>query len=204
MSVLIALEGIDGSGGSTHSKLLANWLRKKLNDPDKVFHTREPSDLPIGNLMREYLKKKCHPTVDALLYAADRADHYYSVIKPALDDKKIIISDRHKLSSLVYQTVQGLDNKWVQRINAAVPDPDLNIILDIKVDVSLTRKENDIVGTKDKFETMEFLTKVRDKYNYFASRYANTLIVSSMESVDKTQEEVRKVVSQFLEKKKLL
>ena len=60
MGFLIALEGIDGSGGSTHSKLLANWLKQKLNNPDKIFHTREPSDLPIGNLMREYLKKYTH------------------------------------------------------------------------------------------------------------------------------------------------
>ncbi|OLS25912.1 MAG: putative thymidylate kinase [Candidatus Heimdallarchaeota archaeon LC_3] len=206
MSVLIAIEGIDGSGGSTHSKLLAEWLNKKFpENSNKILHSREPSDLPIGNLMRDYLKKpQVHPTVDALLYAADRAEHYYSIIKPAMDSGKIVISDRHKLSSLVYQTVQGLDSKWVRRINSAVPDPDLNIILDVDPKVSLERKLKANNSSMDKFETLTILNKARAKYLELASRYSNIITVSSLDTVEETQEEIRRVVEVFLKKKDIL
>ncbi|MFW9927861.1 MAG: dTMP kinase [Candidatus Thorarchaeota archaeon] len=204
MSILIAIEGIDGSGGSTHCKLLTEWLKKELNSKEKIFLTREPSDLPIGNLMRVYLKKTCHPAVDALLFAADRADHYFTEIKPAIDAKKIVISDRNKLSSYVYQSSQGIDEKWIQRINNAVPDPDLNIILDIDPETSLKRKNLQFTSDNDKFETVEMLSKVREKYVYFASRYSNVVVISSKGTLEETQEEIRTVVKNFLKKKGFL
>ncbi|HKZ39308.1 MAG TPA: hypothetical protein VJ044_00010, partial [Candidatus Hodarchaeales archaeon] len=83
MSSIISIEGIDGSGGTTHARLLAKWLIEEKNMP--ALFTREPSDLPIGVLMRKYLMKKCDPAIDALLFAADRADHYFSQILPSLD-----------------------------------------------------------------------------------------------------------------------
>ena len=201
MSLLIAIEGIDGSGHTTHARLLVDWL---MNIGKPAVYTREPSDLPIGKLMREYLKNPCHPAVDALLFAADRADHYFSVIKPALDAGKIVVSDRHKLSSYVYQSSNGLDLKWIQRINSAIPDPDLNIVLDIEPELALKRKKDANILIEDKFENRTFLHTVRKTYLDLASRYANIKIISSQGSIVETHTLIQEVLQQYLAKHKAL
>lgn len=197
MSILIAIEGIDGSGHTTHAKLLVEWL---IKIGKSAIYTREPSDLPIGKLMREYLKNQCHPSVDALLFAADRADHFFSIIKPALNAGKIVVSDRHKLSSYVYQSSNGLELKWIQRINSAIPDPDFNIILDIEPQTALNRKKDADIPIEDKFENIAFLNTVRKTYLDFASRYANIKVISSQGSIDETHKLIQETIKIFFAK----
>ena len=165
--------------------------------------TREPSDLPIGVLMRKYLMKKCDPAIDALLFAADRADHYFSQILPSLDAGTIVVTDRYKLSSLAYQSAEGLDPEWVIAINSRVPNADLNIILDLDPPTSLDRKTEEFkTRERDKFERIEFLKTVRSNYKRFGSKLGKTITISSERSIEETQKAIRNAVDSFLMKMK--
>ena len=130
-SFFIVLDGIDGSGTSTHSKLLFGFL-ELFNL--KVYLTQEPSSNEIGLLIRKYLKNKdIPPSTDALMFAADRDLHYRNEIKPKLDQGYIVISDRYVESSLIYQSLQSqeISLEWVKVLNKFATPPDLTIILDI-------------------------------------------------------------------------
>lgn len=154
--VFIAIDGIDGAGNTTHSKLLVEWLK---NRGFKAYLTKEPNPKsPIGSLIRRYLKgTMIHPAIDALLFAADRVEHYMNYILPELEKGKIVVSDRYVESSIAYQSAQGLPMSWVIKINRYAPKPNLTIILDIEPEVSLKRKK----GDKERFENPSFLAKVR-------------------------------------------
>ena len=187
----IAFEGIDGSGLSTHSNLLREWLASKGH---KVILTAEPTDGPIGVLIRQILRGFVsipkRPDILALLYAADRIYHVHSMpygterdesragLKNALREGNIVISDRYLLSSLAYQGVAAagvqVTLEWINRINhpenvsggnddAAMPTPDLVIFLDVPPDVSMRRIQT---GRQryELFENFRDLTKVYEKY----------------------------------------
>lgn len=156
--VFITFEGIDGAGNTTQSSLLANWFEK---NGFKVLLTKEPTVNEIGSLIRKKLKLSTisHPAVDALLFAADRVEHVYSTIIPALNSGMIVISDRYKESSIAYQAAQGLSQKWISALNKYAIEPDLTIILDVEPEISLSRKP----VLTDRYEEKEFLEKVRKK-----------------------------------------
>ncbi|MBD3350119.1 MAG: dTMP kinase [Candidatus Lokiarchaeota archaeon] len=181
----IVMEGIDGCGTTTHTELLGNYLKSQN---ESVHLTLEPSDLGVGKLLRTYLKKKEIPSpTDALLFAADRVEHYFNEILPKLEENNIVISDRYLESSIAYQTAQGQEATnstdeinentdishenltfnitidWVETINKFIPFPDLTVVLDIDPKVSLNRKY-DKSQNIDKFENIEFLEKVRMIY----------------------------------------
>ncbi len=137
---LIALEGIDGSGTTTQAKRLAAWM----NGQGLETHlTCEPSNGPLGQLLRRFLRREL-PGVDAaalaLLFAGDRVDHVRSEILPRLQRGLNVVTDRYVYSSLAYQ---GLDLKlsWVAQINSLAPEPDLTCYL--RVDPLLARSRRD-------------------------------------------------------------
>ena len=104
-SLFIVIDGIDGSGTTTHSNLLTGFLKGKGY---KVHLTSEPSKSEIGILLRKFLQNKdIPPTTDALMFAADRDIHYHNEIKKKLDDGFIVISDRYIESSIIYQSLQS-------------------------------------------------------------------------------------------------
>ncbi|TFG05045.1 MAG: dTMP kinase [Promethearchaeota archaeon] len=156
--IFIVLEGIDGAGTTTHVQLLADWLEKQGK---AVLVTQEPTKRQIGTLLRTFLTtNETSAEVDALLFAADRLDHLESTVRPALEEKKIVICDRYRESSITYQTAAGLPMDWLLNVNKFAEEPDITIILDISPKIGLSRKEK--VG--DKFENEEFLKKVRSLY----------------------------------------
>lgn len=160
-SIFIVLDGIDGAGTSTHSKLLAGFLSLKGL---KTYLTQEPSNSDVGKLLRTYLKDdNIPPSVDALLFAADRVLHYHSDIKEKLEEGYIVISDRYIESSIAYQSSQSenISVDWVKSLNKFAETPDLTIILDIEPKLALIRKSNKIL---DKFEDKLLLEKVRQVY----------------------------------------
>ncbi len=133
--VLIALEGIDGSGLTTHSKLLVEALNRLGY---RAVYTKEPTRGPIGLLIRDMLKSKPDPGVLALLFAADRLWHLKSDpglpgggILGALNEGYIVVTDRYKYSSIAYQG-RDLGYEWVSEINKHAPDP--HILVYIRVD----------------------------------------------------------------------
>jgi dTMP kinase len=129
---LIVLEGVDGAGTTTQAQRLARHFAAHL--------TREPSDGPLGRELRAILRGE-RGVVDesavALLFAADRLDHWHREIAPALQ-KGPVISDRYVLSSLVYQAPVG--EAFVAAINARAPAPHLTILLDVEVAVAEKRR----------------------------------------------------------------
>ena len=165
--VLLALEGGEGAGKSTQARLLAIWLRDQGYD---VVTTHEPGATKIGMRLRALLLDTAHtglaPAAEALMYAADRAEHVQSVILPALGRGAIVVTDRYADSSLAYQgagrqlpmTEIAALNKWA--MGGLVPD--LTIVLDLPPDTGLGRR----LSSADRLESepVEFHQRVRDAF----------------------------------------
>jgi dTMP kinase len=142
----LALEGLDGAGTSTQCQRLAEFIR---HEGYTVVTTAEPSQGPIGVLIRNALKQRIGlprgqgaltDETFALLFAADRVDHYAAEVKPALDQGHWVISDRSFLSSLAYQGARvGMD--WVAAINDRMPSPMLTLFLNVKVSAAEGRRK---------------------------------------------------------------
>jgi dTMP kinase len=152
----VVLEGIDGAGTTTQVARLAERLRV---DGAKVRTTREPSDGPIGTLVRQILTGRIIVpggrapgwTTMALLFAADRVDHVEAEIEPFVAEGGVIISDRYDASSLAYQSVMSGHEgggpggegavEWIRSLNRHARRPDLTIVLDISADLAAERRE---------------------------------------------------------------
>jgi thymidylate kinase len=166
-NLFIALEGIDGSGKSTQTRLLAEKL---VSEGHKVYTTFEPTDSPIGSLIRNILKgrfKADHRTI-AGLFVADRLDHLLNDVNgivKKLEDGFTVITDRYLFSSYAYQGTH-VDMDWVIQANsmsAGILKPDINIFIDVSPEVSMQRLHSNR-GQIELFETLENLKNVRAKY----------------------------------------
>jgi dTMP kinase len=140
----IVLEGIDGSGTTTQAQLLGEALRREGH---RVLLTREPSDGPVGGLIRQVLRGRVTlPRTDslgdqvlALSFAADRLDHLGSEVLPSLGRGEVVVCDRYLLSSLAYQGAAA-PMKWVERINAQAIRPDLTIFIEVAPSTAALRR----------------------------------------------------------------
>jgi len=143
MTRLIVLEGLDGAGTTTQGKRLVHHLRER---GVKAHLTREPSDGPIGRLIRELLTGQ-HAIPDqairqstfGLLFAADRLDHLQREVEPQLAAGALVISDRWYHSSLAYQGT-GADRDWITQLNARARCPDLTIFLQVRPEIAAQRR----------------------------------------------------------------
>lgn len=173
---LIVLEGIDGAGTTTQARRLVEALTA-AGKPARL--TREPSDGPIGVLIRQVLTGRvvARPghgapmPMDgasvALLFAADRLDHIHSEIQPLLERGTHVISDRYVLSSLAYQSLDN-DLEWVMAINEKARTPDLTVFLDVPEDRAMERRK----ATRDleeRFEAMDLQRRVAESYRTLAA-----------------------------------
>lgn len=197
----IVLEGIDGSGTTTHSRLLTKFLEEK---GFKVHLTKEPSSSIIGDLLKKILSdKNIPPETDALLFAADRLYHYKNEIKRKIDDEYIVISDRYLESSIAYQSSQSseISIEWIENINKFVGIPDITIILDLPPEISLERKLANLrlIGkNQEKFENIDFLVKVRHKFIKRAKE-KEYKIINSEKSIESVQDEIRDYIKSKLD-----
>ena len=166
-NLFIALEGIDGSGKSTQLKLLKEKFEQAGH---KVYTTCEPTDSPIGKMIRGIFSGKQaadHSTI-AALFVADRLDHILNKtngLLKMLEDGYTVITDRYYLSSYAYQSAH-VDLNWVIQANslsAGLLRPDLNIYIDITPEQSIDRITKGR-ETIELYETLENLRNVRDKY----------------------------------------
>ncbi len=160
----IVFEGLDGAGTTTQMKILCEKFRKKNKS---VFMTNEPTDNPIGKLVRSILQKKVSTTAYALalLYSADRDDHLYNSeygITGHLENGETVISDRYFYSSYAYQSVE-LEKDEIRKLNSRFPDPDCVIFIDTSVSDSIDRIERR-GEEKELFEREEYLSLVRSNY----------------------------------------
>ena len=190
----IVIEGIDGCGSSTHCKILAKTLENK---GFKVHLTQEPSSSEIGRLLRIYLKdSSIPPTTDALMFAADRDLHYHNEIKKYMNKGYIVISDRYKESSIVYQSAQAeeITVDWVKNINKFAGRPNITIILDLETEIGLARKGKEDL---EKFEDLDFLEKVRNLYLKRAKEEGYH-VINSDDILELVQEKIQKIVFEEL------
>ena len=194
---LIVIEGIDGAGKTTHARKLVRWLRKK---GIRARYTFEPTRGAIGRILEKMAsKRKVDVRVEALLFAADRIDHLNKIIKPLLEKGFIIISDRYVHSSIAYQSITVGDQGWVEELNKFAEKPDLVILLDVDPETGLKR----IKRKRARFERIEILKKVREKYLELAER-EGFKVINANRGVKEVFEDVKSSVEKFLEDKGVL
>jgi dTMP kinase len=156
VSLLIAFEGIEGSGKSTHARRLAAHLRSGAR---AVVETREPGGTPAGGAIRRLVlgadAVPLTPLAELFLYCADRAQHVSEVVRPALAAGRVVLCDRFSDSTIAYQGYgRGLDLGVVRALDARARDgvePTLTFLLDCPVEEGLTRARGR-AGPADRFE----------------------------------------------------
>ena len=200
--LFIAFEGGEGSGKTTQARLIAIWLREIGYD---VVTTHEPGATKVGMRLRALLLDTAHtgmsPHAEALMYAADRAEHVASVIQPALDRGAIVISDRYVDSSLAYQgNGRGLSRADIAQLNRWATGgrmPDLTILLDMPPEAGLGRRARS--ADRLEAEPPEFHRRVRAGFLELAradpSRY---LVLDATRSVAEVSSEIKDRIRQIL------
>ena len=165
--MFITFEGIEGSGKSTQIQMLKEFFEKKSL---KAFFTKEPGSSEIGKEIRSILlnkENKIYPQTEIFLIFADRVQHVEEIIKPNLNEGKIVVSDRYYDSSLAYQGQrEGIRKIEIYELieNLDLPTPDITFLLDLPANVGLKRAKNR--ASLDRFESEEisFHEGVRQNY----------------------------------------
>src|SRR5690606_17650386 len=178
--LFVAFEGGEGSGKTTQARMLAIWLRDQGHD---VVQTREPGATKVGMRLRAILldaaERGLSGRAEALLYAADRAEHVEKVIRPALQRGAIVVCDRYVDSSLAYQGAgRSLDPEDVSKINAWATGglvPHLTVLIDTPPQIGLAR----IGGAADRIESepLEFHERVRKGFRALAAAAPDRYLV---------------------------
>ncbi len=204
----IVLEGLDGSGTSTQLDLLKIWLLEKEHEFGKTHFSQEPTNGPVGSLIRLALSKRLKALderVMALLFAADRLDHLYCSgdfeqkegINKMLEKGLNVLSDRYYLSSLAYQSL-SVDLEWLKQINKYAIKPDLTIFLHIPVEKSLERRHSSRIH-EELYENEKTLTAIAQKYEILIAELKtageNIVTINGCLSKAAVFEEIKSVVS---------
>lgn len=204
---LITFEGPEGSGKSTQSKLLCEYLRGKSIP---FIYTREPGGTEIGEEIRQLLLDPENVSMtqecECLLYLAARAQLVEELIRPALRDGKVVILDRFTDSTIAYQGYgHNLDIDFIKGLTDFIAKgirPDLTILLDVETKEGLKRS----LGShrKDRMEArgVGYHRKVREGYLELAKDEPDRIkVISTKSSVDKAQRLIREEVEKFLSKR---
>ncbi len=199
--LFITFEGGDGSGKTTQVQLLASWLESLGK---KILLTREPGGTDVGLELRNIVlhrKGALAPRAEALLYAADRAHHIYSVVKPALGAGTTVVQDRYLDSSVAYQGAgRVLQEQEVKDLSLWATEgllPDLTIVLDAPAPYLRARiSGDDRVFDRLEAEGDDFHERVREAYHRFAEVEPHRIhILDATQSVEDIHQQVRQLVS---------
>ena len=201
--MFITFEGPEGCGKSTHSKRLKPYLEEKGH---RVLLTMEPGGTQVGKAIRDLLLRPesvLDDTTEVYLFAADRSEHVSKIILPALEEGKIVISDRYIDSTVAYQIGgRGLPEDLVRYLNMISSKgliPDLTILLDVTPEIGLQRAARK--GSADRFEkeVVEFHSKVRKSYLEIAAE--NPERVKLINTDDKDVEEIQARIREMADEK---
>ena len=202
--LFITLEGGDGSGKSTQSALLAEWLRSAGRT---VVLSREPGGSDLGLELRHIILHRrgyIAPRAEALIYAADRAHNIATVVRPALESGAVVIQDRYIDSSVAYQGAgRVLDPAEVRSLSEWATEnlwPDLTILLDLEVDVGRARLDAaDKAFDRLEAEQAEFHTRVREAFlRIAASDQERVMRVDASLPVEEIAHRIRSRVESLL------
>ncbi len=201
--VFVAFEGGEGSGKSTQINILADSLRAAGHE---VLVTHEPGATEAGRGIRDLVlhhRQPLSPRAEALLFAADRAHHVDTVIRPALEAGQIVLTDRYIDSSLAYQGVgRGLTIDDIRRISRfATKDlsADLTVLLDVPATVGLARARGDGTGDKLESESLDFHERVREAFLRLAeAEPRNYKVVDATRPADEVAAAVTAAVAHLL------
>jgi dTMP kinase len=193
--VFIAFEGIDGSGKSTQITLLKKHIEEHAIN---CIVTREPSDGPVGTLLRQFLTGRIQgdeATISAL-FTADRLDHLNNPVNglcKLLEDGLAVLTDRYLLSNYAYQSV-AVPLEWIMKCNTVASEtlkPHCHIFIDVEPDIAIQRMSEGRHQT-ELFETKERLTDVRERYLDLIGRLGdeNIIIVNGNRSVQEISDEI--------------
>ena len=191
----ICIEGLDGSGKTTHAHRLVQNLQKQGFD---AIYTTEPSRGALGTFIRSYVlegEKRVPRVVEAVLFAVDRVEHLETMVKPALNEGKIVISDRCVYSSLAYQGATGLDLEWIEKINSFALPPDLAIYIDVSPEVVVKR----IRRKKSVMERLETQRKVQEVYIKFVDK-GKLVPIDGDKTKDEVEQDLLSLILNFLQK----
>lgn len=207
--IFVAIEGIDGSGKST----VATRVVEKLNQKGyQTVLTAEPTKGETGLLLRERLKQSSKESggvvegaIDAEYFFADRIYHNHALIKPKLESGIHVVSDRYDLSTLAYQSTQGVDMDYLvekrdsMRRLDLIEKPTMVILLDVSVETALKRLE----GTKktmEKFEDPNFLTRLKENYFRLYKRLDDNMkLVDAERGIEDVVESACDLITQAIE-----
>ena len=200
--LFVAFEGGDGAGKSTQADLLARWLSDRGHE---VVRTREPGGTPLGRALRELVLHgedgSVAPRAEALIFAADRAQHVATVVRPALGRGAVVVTDRYLDSSVAYQgAARELGHDEVRGLSLwAVEDlvPDLTVLLD--VDPGQGRDRRGTVHDRLEREDDTFHDRVRQGFLALAAREPDRyLVLDAGGPVEELAEQVRRRVRTLL------
>jgi dTMP kinase len=202
--VLIAFEGGEGAGKSTQVRRLQEWL---VSEGLVSRTTFEPGATPSGGAIRAIVLDRAHTAIsarsEALLYAADRAQHVHDVLRPALDAGEVVITDRFIDSSLAYQgagrTIPLDDVRMLSRWATEGLQPDLTVLLDLPPEVGLARARGRAVADRMESESLEFHQRVRQTFRALAEAEADRyLVLDARRTPDEIAAAIRVRVAELL------
>ncbi|MDD4370342.1 MAG: dTMP kinase [Anaerostipes sp.] len=205
MGLFITMEGPDGAGKSTQIDLLRDYLLERGYD---IIVCREPGGTEISESIRQIILNKDYTKMgnmtELLLYAAARAQLVEEVIRPAIQEGKVVICDRFLESSVVYQGIaRGMGMDLVYKVNEyAIGDmmPDLTVMIDLDAKEGIQRKKNQTELDRMERESIEFHEKVVDGYRSLLNQGLDRIkTVDGMQPVDVIQTRIRELVNKLIE-----
>jgi dTMP kinase len=199
----IVFEGLDGSGKSLMSKMSKDYLiKEKKFRNDEIILTQEPTNSFFGKQVKEIQKKELNPLQNAEkcleLYVKDRLNHLRYLIEPALKMNKIVLCDRYKYSTFVYQSLQGINEKKIIELHENIRIPDLVMVFDLRARIALER-----IGKREaleKFEEKKFMEKVSRKFSEIKIHFKNENIklINAEKNIEEVFNEVKKELNKII------
>ncbi|MDY6842494.1 MAG: dTMP kinase [Thermodesulfobacteriota bacterium] len=195
--ILLAFEGIDGSGKTTQAKILYDTLRSKGY---ATVLTKEPTDGKWGRMIREVItggRGEISPEEELALFINDRKEHVEREVKPALLQKSIIVVDRYYFSTMAYQGALCLDVEKIRLENELfAPIPDIVFILDVEVDMGIGRIVYNRKNGLDTFEQREYLERVRKIFREMSAPYIQ--LIDATLSPTEVSQNIEKITMSYI------
>lgn len=199
--LFITFEGCDGCGKTTQLELLAKFLEEKGYD---VIVTREPGAKGLGTKLREILLNydgEVSSNCESFLFLADRAQHIDTLVKPAIENGKIVLCDRHIDSTVAYQGYgRGINLEQINYLNNLATSglkPDLTLLFDVDTETSMQR----VGKNKDRMESagIEFQEKVRHGYLELAKEESKRIkVFNSKKTIEQLHQEVLNTIAPLI------